>query len=221
MKPLIIKEQAISYRKRGYSYGMILNRIDVTKSTLSAWLRDIPFIPNGRVMKRISEAKRQFILRIQERALQTQSEWRKVREKAKSEISHITRENLWHIGTMLYLAEGQKKQRQIQISNSDPRVIKIAMRWLLEICKVPNKNIVASIHLYPDVKESKAIRFWSHVTHLSKSQFQKTIVDTRQKVSTFKHGTLPFGTLHIRVRQGSILFEKISGWIEGILDKVS
>jgi hypothetical protein len=221
MKSKIIKERAIAYRKRGYSYGMILRHIDVTQSTLSAWLRDIPFAPNSRVLKRISEARRQFVIRTQERALRVQAERRKIREEAKSEISHITKENLWHIGTMLYLAEGVKKQRQIQISNSDPRVIRIAMRWLLEVCKTPHKNIVASIHLYPDIEEAKAIRFWSHITHLRKSQFQKTIVDTRQKVSKFKHGTLPFGTLHIRVRQGSILFEKISGWIEGILEKTS
>lgn len=221
MKLKIVKERAIAYRKQGYSYGMILDRIDVTQSTLSTWLRDIPFTPNGRVIKRISEARRQFVLQAQERGLRAQSERRKIREEAKSEISHITRENLWHIGTMLYLAEGTKKQRQIQISNSDPRVIRIAMRWLLEICKTPHKNIVASIHLYPDIEEAKAIRFWSRITHLSKSQFQKTIVDTRQKISKFKHGTLPFGTLHIRVRQGGILFEKISGWIEGILEKTS
>ncbi|HEY4510126.1 MAG TPA: hypothetical protein VJC15_04025 [Candidatus Paceibacterota bacterium] len=221
MKSKTIKEHAIAYRKQGYSYAMILDHIDVTQSTLSAWLRDIPFTPNGHVIKRISEARRQFIIQTQERALRAQSERRKIRDDAKSEISHITRENLWHIGTMLYLAEGAKKQRQIQISNSDPRVIKIAMRWLLEICKVPHKNIVASVHLYPDIEETKAIRYWSHITHLSKSQFQKTIIDTRQKISKFKHGTLPFGTLHIRVRQGGILFEKISGWIEGILEKIS
>lgn len=200
---------------------MIAERVDVTKSTLSNWLQDIPFVPNKQVIARINFAKRQLILCAQRRGLEAQKTRREIREKAKTEIIKISKENLWHIGTVLYLAEGTKKQRQVQISNSDPRVIRVAMRWLLTICNVPIKNIAASIHLYPDVKETEAIRFWSKITNVPRSQFQKTIVDTRVKISKFKHGTLPFGTLHLRIRRGGELFEKISGWIEGIVEKTS
>lgn len=221
MKSPTIKERAIAYRKRGYSYAMIAERFQITKSTLSNWLKDIPFVPNKQVASRINAARRQLILQSQRRGLDAQKIRKRIHEEAKAKITRITQENLWHIGSALYLAEGLKKQRQVQITNSDPKVIQIAMRWLLIVCNVPIKNIMASIHLYPDIKEARAIRFWSEITKLPRSQFQKTIIDRRLKVSKFKHGILPFGTLKLRIRKGGVLFEKISGWIEGIVEKIS
>ena len=53
MKPLSIKEKAINYRKRGYSYNMISERLGLAKSTLSDWLREIPFKPNKKLIRRV------------------------------------------------------------------------------------------------------------------------------------------------------------------------
>ncbi len=223
MKPPTIKEQAISYRKQGYSYNMIEERIGVSiaKSTLSVWLRNVPFIPNEKVMARIKSAKRKLILCVQKRSLRAQRLREKTRQKAKKEIASIDRKNLWHIGTALYLAEGGKKQNQIQVTNSDPRVIKIIMKWLIAVCKVKLGDIHAAVHIYPDIKENEAISFWSIITKIPKNQFQKTIIDKRIKKSKLKHGFLPYGALSIRARKGGILFEKITGWIEGIVEKIS
>jgi hypothetical protein len=221
MKPLTIKEQAISYRKQGYSYTMIKEKLDVAvaKSTLSIWLKDTPFAPNEKVIARIQFAKRKLILAAQERGLATQRFREEIQQKAKKEITKIDRENLWYIGVALYLAEGGKKQKQIQVTNSDPRVIKIIMKWLMIICGVNIGDVAAAVHIYPDTNEDEAIKFWSKITNIPKSQFQKTIIDRRIKKLKIKRGFLPYGTLTIRVRKGGILFAKISGWIEGILEK--
>jgi len=172
MKPLTIKEQAVSYRKKGYSYSMIRERLNVgiAKSTLSVWLKDIPFTPNEKVIARIQFAKRKLILFAQRKGLQTQRFRKRVRQEAKREIVNINRDNLWHIGTALYLAEGGKKQKQVQITNSDPRVIKLIMRWLIATCKVNPYNIRAAVRVYPDIEEDKAIKFWSRITKLPKKQ---------------------------------------------------
>jgi len=223
MKPLTIKEQAISYRKQGYSYNMIKEKLNVSiaKSTLSIWLKDIPFTPNEKVIARIQFAKRKLILSAQKRGLEAQTFREKIREEAKGKIINVSRENLWYIGTALYLAEGGKKQNQIQITNSDPRVIKVIMEWLITVCKVDLNNIRAAVHIYPDIGEDEAIKFWSRITKLPKNQFQKTIIDKRIKKSKMKHGFLPYGTLNVRVRKSGVLFEKIAGWIEGIVEKTS
>ncbi len=221
MKSLSIREKAISYRKQGYSYNMIAERLSLAKSTLSVWLKDINFVPNEQVIARIQFAKRKLIIAAQKRGLKARKSREEIERKAEGEIKRIDRENLWHIGTILYLCEGAKKQRQIQIANSDPRVIKIAMKWLTNICKVSIDDIRAGIHIYPDINENKAIKFWSKITKLPKSQFQKTMIDRRIKKLKIRHGLLPYGTLHLRVRRGGILFSKISGWINGILEKLS
>lgn len=46
-------KQAIQMRRRGWSYNIIADKIGVSKSTLSAWLRTIPYIPNKTVTKRM------------------------------------------------------------------------------------------------------------------------------------------------------------------------
>ena len=54
---LSLKEKAIDYRKKGYSYNMITEKIGVNKSTLSNWLTKISFTPNKELIKRIGSAK--------------------------------------------------------------------------------------------------------------------------------------------------------------------
>lgn len=57
MKPLNLHQKAINYRKRGYSYGMIHEKLGLSKSTLSDWLKEIPYTPNKEVMDRIGTAR--------------------------------------------------------------------------------------------------------------------------------------------------------------------
>ena len=56
MKLLSLKEKAINYRKRGYSYGMISEKLGLAKSTLSNWLKEIPYKFNEETLKRIKLA---------------------------------------------------------------------------------------------------------------------------------------------------------------------
>jgi hypothetical protein len=221
MKHSSIKEQAIFYRKQGYSYPVIKEKLNIpiAKSTLGVWLKDIPFVPNKRTIARIQLARQKLILTSQKRGLLIQNFRKDIQRKAKKEITKINEKTLWYLGTILYLAEGGKKQKQVQITNSDPRVIKIAVKWLITICKVSINDITAAIHAYPDTNENKAIKFWTKISNIPKNQFQKTIIDRRVKKSKIKQGTLPYGTLNVRVRKGGTLFAKISGWIEGILEK--
>lgn len=53
MKTTGKKEQAINLRKKGYSYKLIIDKIGTSKSTLSAWLKNVPFEANKEVQQRI------------------------------------------------------------------------------------------------------------------------------------------------------------------------
>ena len=52
-----LKEKSINYRKKGYSYNMINQKLGVSKSTLSNWLCKIPYSPNKKVIERVGLAK--------------------------------------------------------------------------------------------------------------------------------------------------------------------
>ena len=61
MKPLSIKEKALYYRKKGYSYNMISEKLGLAKSTLSDWLKEIPYQPNRKVISRIKLGRQKTI----------------------------------------------------------------------------------------------------------------------------------------------------------------
>src|SRR3989338_110309 len=216
MKPISLKEEAISYRIKGYSYNMITQKIGVNKSTLSNWLNEIPFSPNNELIKRIGLAKlksasfkhRQKIIEIEE-----------MKNLAKTELGKITRRDLWLLGVGLYLGEVTKSYEFVRIVNSDPWVIKIAIRWFKEICGLKNENFSPMIHIYPDNNIQETIYYWSKITGIKKEQFGKVQIDKRINKIATKRNSLPHGTLHLHTRSlgekelGRRLHRRIMGWI--------
>ena len=223
MKPISLREKAISYRKKGYSYNMIKAKMELSKSTLSDWLRDIPFIPNKQVLERIGSAKlKSARFKNQQRINNVQE----MRELAKNEVGILTKRDLWFLGIGLYLGEGTKMNETVRISNSDPGVIKIILKWFKEVCGLKDENFTLLLYSYPDIDVDWAINYWSKITGLPKKQFAKTQIDVRNNKLKKKQNKLPYGTLHIRVRSygkkdfGRSLHRRIMGWIETSINQI-
>ncbi|MFH0840794.1 MAG: helix-turn-helix domain-containing protein [bacterium] len=214
-----VKEQAIKLRKQGWSYNVIISKLGVAKSTLNHWLVEIPYTPNKEMQKIIKMGP---IKSSQVRNKQMMDKIQKAKETSKLEIGEVSKRDLWMIGLGLYIGEGTKIYEQIRIINSDPNVIKLAMRWFREICCLDDKNFSIAVHLYPDVSINKAKHFWSNITKIPLSQFGKTQIDKRQNKSLKKQRKLPYGTVHISIKScgnpqfGVALHRKIMGWIDAI-----
>lgn len=126
---LDLKKQAIDLRKRGYSYSKILKEIDVSKSTLSLWLRDI----NLRVeltQKLLNNQKDNWMFGARARHNQKLQKVADIKTQAIFEIGNISKNNLFLMGVMLYWGEGSKereggKSQVVEFTNSDPRMCKL------------------------------------------------------------------------------------------------
>ena len=219
------KERAIKLREKGYSYSEILKEISVAKSTLSLWLRSVGL--SKRQKQRLTEKKLNAMKRGWEACHQKRLNITKlIKSKAKKEISRIGKRDLWLIGTALYWAEGSKeklKATPLDFGNSDPVMIKLFLKWIKKIMKVPNKDIRLSIYLHENNRKRKreVQKYWSQVTgfpitHLQNIIWKKHNIKTNRK----NVGKLYFGLLRITVFKSTNLNRKISGWIEGIVQKV-
>ncbi len=213
-----IRLQAIDLRKRGWSYNIIRERLGVAKSTLSNWLREVPYQPNRSTIKRIHLGPaKAAVTKQQIRLRQIVS----LRKQGLRLIHKISRRDLLFLGVGLYMGEGTKLYEEVRIINSDPRIIKLAMIWFRKVCKVPQRNFVIVVHSYPDISAGQAMRFWARVTGIPLGQFERTQVDRRLDKSGKKRRLLPYGTAHIRIysrgdkRFGVMLHRRIMGWIEG------
>jgi len=219
MKLLSLKDEAVNYRKRGYSYNMISREMGLAKSTLSDWLREIPYKPNKEVIKRIGLARMKSAnFRHNQRMVDIVA----MKKLAKRDIGKLTKRDLWLLGIGIYLGEGSKLYEHIRVINSDPGIIKITMRWFREICGLCDENFSLRDYTYPDNNVKETIKYWSKITGISQKQFKTTQIDRRNNKSGKKKRKLPYGTLHIQIRScgkkelGRSLHRRIMGWIDAV-----
>lgn len=214
------KQVAVSMRRDGWSYSDITKRLGIPKSTLSGWMKDIPFRPNQTVVDRVKSGQGKYgMVRHQLRIQEVE----RLKKQGENEIGKISNRDLLMLGIGLWLGEGSKTLEQIRLVNSDPDVIQLFLKWFRVICSLDDKNITASMHLYPDSRQDESLQYWMSITGLPKSQFRKTQIDRRLGKSTLKIGKNQHGTLHIGVvsngdpDKGVRLYRRVKGWVSGAL----
>lgn len=222
MKPVSLKEKALNYRKKGYSYNMISKELGLAKSTLSSWLGDIPYKPNKEVIKRIKAGPAKAAQNKQKKKIAT---IKFIKKKAKKELGKLTKRDLWLLGIGLYLGEGRKFQEAIRITNSDPKTIKTASKWFRKICGLKNENFKPSVHIYPDINIKTVINYWSKIIGVPEKQFGRTqIIKGNNKI--IKKRKSSYGTLNLHIKScgqkrfGKNLHRRIMGWIEAALNQI-
>jgi len=113
--------------------------------------------------------------------------------------------DLFRLALGLYVGEGKKKSgADISLSNTDPRIIQVFLRFLREICRVEESKIWAWINVYDDVDLTKAQQFWQATTGLPNSQFYKPVVRPRRGgtyLNVSEVGTLTVGVSNTRLRK--------------------
>jgi hypothetical protein len=210
------KERARKLREKGLSINQIVKETGFSKASVSLWVRDIFLTKEQR--KGLSEKGRSLESIERRRAARIFNEDKKrkfITNEAKRDFKKVTLNDLKLIGIILYLGEGSKNKRgTVAVTNSDPSVIKIMMRFFREICKVPESKFRGYIHTfqYADVKKTE--KYWSQITGIPSKQFYKTYIKP-SSVSKQKRKTLPFGTFDLSVNNTK-LFLTIMGWIERI-----
>lgn len=214
------REKVFELRKQGHSYNYISQQTNVSKSTLSGWLSNIPYTPNKMTIERIGKARAASGY---QKAKQKIESIKKAETEAKSEIGNITKRDLFMLGIGIYIGEGTKTNNIVRIINADPKIIKFAVKWFKETCGLSRENFRIRLHLYPDNNIKKCIQFWSDISEIPINQFQKTYIDIRKNKKMFKRGKLPYGTAHLSVRSngkkefGVFFSRKINGWIKEVL----
>jgi hypothetical protein len=220
------KEKAIALRKQGLSYSEILQTIPVAKSTLSLWLHEFGLSTHQKqrlTEKKLAACKRGGIAKKQWR-LRTEKE---IKEKAAADINNISDYDLLIIGATLYWAEGSKQKTHapsvgIIFSNSDLEMIKVFLKFLRKICKIPEKELHFEIYIHETADHKIAQRWWSSELHIDIDKFQKIYFKKNPIKKSYRKNTGDnyHGQLRIKVRNSANLNRKISGWTNEITNKV-
>lgn len=212
----IEKQKALALRRKGISIKEIARIVGVSKASISVWVRNI--ILNK---KQLSALKAKgFSSEVIEKRRHKRLENEQVKRNAiatlaQKDIKNISTRDLRIIGLCLYWGEGGKThQGSARISNSDPAVIKVMMRFFREICMVEEKKFRGHIHIHSHLGTLEAEKYWSGISGIPRTQFFKTY--TKPSIaSKNKKDSLPYGTFDIYVCNTK-LFLQIIAQIEKI-----
>lgn len=220
------RARAIALRREGKSYSQIQQMLDVSRSSLSLWLRDVALT---------DEQQRVLDLRRKEPSLRRAASLRAlriartefIRSQARSEIGELTSRQLFIAGVVAYWAEGEKAKpwrptgERVSFINSDPTMIRLFLEWT-KLLGIGKDDLILRISIHEKADVSAALAFWSNIVGVSSESFKPASLK-RHNPSTVRHnkGDSYFGCLTITVRRSTNLYRQVEGWYEGIMSSLA
>jgi hypothetical protein len=174
--PQEVKDKAIRLRKKGYSIKEVAKRLKIAQSTSSLWLREVELNENAqkRLRKRkIYGQQKARLIRKRKRLLKE----KKYNNWAKKKLSNLNKSltNLQILCSLLYWAEGSKfTDNRLEFTNSDENLIKTFLLLLRKAFDINESKLRANIHIHEYHNDDKQKRYWSKITGIPLSQFNKS-----------------------------------------------
>ena len=121
----------------------------------------------------------------------------------------------------MYLSEGatSESSEEVSFTNSDFRTVLFMKKWFSNICKISNDRFIIQIRINKLHKDriNSVENYWSKMINVPLSQFTKTILIKSKAKKVYPKDDTYYGTIRLKVKQGTQLRRKINGWVEGLL----
>lgn len=224
----IKKQKALALRLQGKSYKEIMRMLNISsKGTLSYWLSHVQLSSEAkkRLQRNIDKAIGGGLMRFNEKRTKRIRQENKIAiEKSMESVPYLSPTTLTLIGASLYWGEGYKRQPsfrtpQISFGNTDPNMIKIFMRFVREVLKIPEHKISVKVQIHPHMHINRPIRFWSRVVNIPENKIKISRQTSRASKGVRPSTIQPYGTAEIRISSRKDFF-RIMGWIKGISRQV-
>lgn len=170
-----VKKKALMLRGKGFSFREISDKLGISKSTASLWLRSVKLSKNAkeRIHKLSVDGRNRGKDSVKRRIA---DEDRKILSKAKNSIArcYLLRNDLKIVCALLYWCEGGKTEKsQLTFINADPKLVKYFIDTFRKAFDVDESRFRALIHLHDYHNVDEQTKFWSEVTRIPKTQFTK------------------------------------------------
>lgn len=160
------REQARVLRAGGLTMPEIAQRLGVAKSSVSLWVRDVPFAARpGR-----TGARRRGPNSLQRRKL---AEIEELMEAGKRRIGTLSDREFLVAGLALYAGEGSKRDGCVGFANTDARLIRMFCQWLRKFFDIDEGRLRAALYLHQGLDLEAAVGYWSRLTEIPPTQFLK------------------------------------------------
>ena len=215
------RARARELRAQGLAYHEIAARLDVSKSSVSLWVRDLPVPPRlsyEENRQRSAEGVRRYwAAERQVRGTRRASEV----AAAAAEIGDLTSREILIAGAVAYWCEGAKRRsaqsaERIVFVNSDAGLIRFFLRFLAA-ADVRRNDLTFCVAIHESAEVEAAQRFWEEVTGASTEQFTKPSLKRHNPKTNRKNvGNDYHGCLRVSVHRSSTLYRRIEGWASAV-----
>lgn len=212
------KNKAILLRREGKTYGEISQRIFVSKSTLSFWLRAVEVPPE--FASRIQDKKLAAVrLGWEARRKQRIDRTKLITRAARKEVKQLVKDPLWLVGVALYWAEGHKEKQWrpgtlVTFTNMDVDTVLIFKKWSTQFLGVTAEDFVVSLYIHDSrIEETAQMREW-WAKKLSVRSRDIAVYYKKSKSRHVRHNDTDtyHGVIRIRIKRSVDMNRKIAGW---------
>lgn len=192
------KQKAAALRRAGHLTPWIAKSLGVSKGSVSLWLSKLELTPAE--LDSVEDSKKRQYLKVGMYHRKRAEERTKLAiAEADSMLVKFQNDPLFNMGIGLYWGEGSKRTPELQISNSDPALVKVWLQWLKKFA--PNHAYRSSLNIHDNADKEKAVEHWRKVgidgglkVYVSVSKASKRKLEI---------GRLPNGTISISMGKGS------------------
>ena len=168
--------EALKLRKRGYSLTEISRKLNVSKSTVSLWVRKTVLSDNAmiRLRKHVTNGQ---LKASENKKRDTKNLLKQYYDKAEKSLDNIVinKDLAKIICALIYWCEGGKYDNHVvRFVNSDPYLVATFLNLFRKSYKVDESKFRVCIHLHSYHSEVKQKKYWSNITKIPKRQFIKT-----------------------------------------------
>ena len=172
----VAKTKALALRKQGYSLKEIASQFSIAKSTASVWVSEVPISKSGynRLRERTEKALAKAHKTIAERNNKERLIFAKENYELVNKILPLNKDTAKLFTALLYWCEGAKcMDNLLKFANSDPSLVKFFLACLRMGFSIKQERLKCIIHLHKYHDISKQTKFWSKVTGIPISQFNR------------------------------------------------
>jgi len=186
---LVERQQARQLRRTGLPVGEIAERLGVSKSSVSLWVRDVEFTP----IPRVTRGRRRDPNALQRRK---QGEIERLVEEGRVRIGRLSEREFLVAGVALYAGEGAKGDGRLRFVNSDPRMVMFFCAWLRHFYEIDESRLRLALYLHQGLDLAAAMAYWSALTGIPETQFTKpyrAVPDPSIRHAKHVHGCVAVG----------------------------
>ena len=158
--------EARDLRAEGYTLFEIATQLAVAKSSVSLWVRDVPFVARRPNYRRWEPGRPPT-----GPMRRKQEEIDRLRAEGKARIGQLSEREFLTAGTALYAGEGSKRDGMVGFANSDPRMIVFFCAWLRRFFTIDEARLRVRLYLHKGLDLDAANQFWSGLTEVPLAQF--------------------------------------------------